>query len=65
MSLQEEADFGQVIAAVAVLSSLVFETGRRGVFAVGDIRSGSVKRIAAAVGEGAQVVATIHSFLAG
>jgi len=39
------------------------ETSRRGVFAIGDVRSGSVKRVAAAVGEGAQVVATLHAFL--
>jgi thioredoxin reductase (NADPH) len=40
------------------------ETSRAGVFAIGDVRSGSVKRVAAAVGEGAQVVATLHSVLA-
>jgi thioredoxin reductase (NADPH) len=40
------------------------ETSRRGVFALGDVRSGSVKRVAAAVGEGAQVVATLHAYLA-
>jgi thioredoxin reductase (NADPH) len=40
------------------------ETSRRGVFAIGDVRSGSVKRVAASVGEGAQVVATLHAFLA-
>jgi thioredoxin reductase (NADPH) len=40
------------------------ETSRRGVFAIGDVRSGSVKRVAAAVGEGAQVVAALHAFLA-
>jgi thioredoxin reductase (NADPH) len=40
------------------------ETNRPGVFAIGDVRSGSVKRVAAAVGEGAQVVATLHAFLA-
>jgi thioredoxin reductase (NADPH) len=40
------------------------ETSRPGVFAIGDVRSGSVKRVAAAVGEGAQVVATLHSTLA-
>jgi thioredoxin reductase (NADPH) len=40
------------------------QTNRRGVFAIGDVRSGSVKRVAAAVGEGAQVIASIHSFLA-
>jgi len=42
----------------------LLETSRRGVFAIGDVRSGSVKRVAAAVGEGAQVVATLHDFLA-
>jgi thioredoxin reductase (NADPH) len=40
------------------------ETSRPGVFAIGDVRSGSVKRVAAAVGEGAQVVATLHGVLA-
>ncbi len=40
------------------------ETSLRGVFAIGDVRSGSVKRVAAAVGEGAQVVAALHAFLA-
>ncbi len=39
------------------------ETSRRGVFAIGDVRSGSVKRVAAAVGEGAQVVTILHAFL--
>ncbi len=39
-------------------------TSRNGVFAVGDVRAGSVKRVAAAVGEGAQVVAAIHAYLA-
>jgi thioredoxin reductase (NADPH) len=40
------------------------ETSQPGVFAIGDVRSGSVKRVAAAVGEGAQVVATLHGMLA-
>jgi thioredoxin reductase (NADPH) len=40
------------------------ETSRRGIFAIGDVRSGSIKRVAAAVGEGAQVVATLHAALA-
>jgi thioredoxin reductase (NADPH) len=39
------------------------ETTSRGVFAIGDVRAKSVKRVAAAVGEGAQVVAALHSFL--
>ena len=34
-----------------------------GVFAVGDVRSGSVKRVGAAIGEGAQVVQALHGFL--
>jgi thioredoxin reductase (NADPH) len=42
-----------------------FETSRHGVFAIGDVRAGSVKRVAAAVGEGAQVVTMIHASLAG
>jgi thioredoxin reductase (NADPH) len=40
------------------------ETSHPGVFAIGDVRCGSVKRVAAAVGEGAQVVAALHAFLA-
>jgi thioredoxin reductase (NADPH) len=40
------------------------ETSRRGIFAVGDVRSSSVKRVAASVGDGAQVVAAIHKYLA-
>jgi thioredoxin reductase (NADPH) len=43
---------------------LPMETSRRGVFAVGDVRACSVKRVAAAVGDGAQVVAAIHKYLA-
>ena len=43
---------------------LPMETSRSGVFAVGDVRSCSVKRVAASVGDGAQVVAAIHAYLA-
>jgi thioredoxin reductase (NADPH) len=39
------------------------ETNRRGIYAIGDVRSGSTKRVAAAVGEGAQVVAMLHRSL--
>ncbi|MGZ4556761.1 MAG: FAD-dependent oxidoreductase, partial [Mycobacteriaceae bacterium] len=42
----------------------MYETGRPGVFAVGDVRSGSVKRVASAVGEGAIAVRQVHDFLA-
>src|SRR5436190_8459782 len=41
------------------------ETSVPGVFAVGDVRSGSVKRVGGAIGEGAQVVAALHGFLGG
>ena len=40
------------------------ETSMPGVFAVGDVRSGSVKRVGGAIGEGAAAVAQIHQFLA-
>ena len=36
------------------------QTSKPGVYAIGDVRSGSIKRVAAAVGEGAQVVAALH-----
>jgi len=39
------------------------EIGVEGIFAVGDVRSGSVKRVGAAIGEGAAVVAQLHTFL--
>ena len=43
---------------------LPLQTAMPGVFAIGDVRAGSTKRVAAAVGEGAAVVAQIHAFLA-
>jgi thioredoxin reductase (NADPH) len=43
---------------------LPLETSVPGVFAIGDVRAGSVKRVGAAIGEGAAVVAQIHAFLA-
>jgi len=46
------------------LGRQALETSRAGIFAVGDIRSGSVKRVATAVGDGAQVVASLHQYLA-
>jgi thioredoxin reductase (NADPH) len=45
-------------------NSHLLATSREGVFAVGDVRCGSVKRVAAAVGEGASVVSAIHAWLA-
>lgn len=64
---------GFVCVGSAVSDTSAFPSGRRpmgmessvpGVFAVGDVRSGSVKRVAAAVGEGAVVVSAVHRALA-
>jgi thioredoxin reductase (NADPH) len=54
---------GFVLTGSAAGDRLLLESSRRGVFAIGDVRSGSVKRVAAAVGEGAQVVAALHGLL--
>jgi thioredoxin reductase (NADPH) len=43
---------------------LPLETSVPGVFAIGDVRAGSVKRVGGAIGEGAAVVAQIHAFMA-
>jgi thioredoxin reductase (NADPH) len=45
--------------------ALPLETSIHGVFAIGDVRAGSTKRVGAAIGEGAAVVAQIHAALAG
>jgi thioredoxin reductase (NADPH) len=45
-------------------SPLLLETSVPGIFAVGDSRAGSVKRVASAVGEGAMAVHLVHRFLA-
>ncbi|MEZ2306992.1 FAD-dependent oxidoreductase [Paraburkholderia sp. RCC_158] len=45
-------------------STMPLQTNIEGVFAIGDVRSGSTKRVASAVGEGAAVVGQIHRFLA-
>jgi thioredoxin reductase (NADPH) len=52
---QSELNLGRAVPAL--------ETSVPGVFAVGDVRSGSVKRVGGAIGEGAQVVAELHGFL--
>ena len=51
-------------AASTRRQALPLETSWPGVFAIGDVRAGSTKRVAAAVGEGAAVVAQLHSVLA-
>ena len=43
---------------------LPYETSRPGVFAAGDVRHGSVKRVAEAVGEGSVAVGSVHQYLA-
>lgn len=43
---------------------LSFETSYPGLFAVGDVRAGSIKRVAAAVGEGSAAVRSVHEYLA-
>ena len=43
----------------------LFETSVPGVFAAGDVRHGSVKRVTTAVGEGATAVQLVHAYLAG
>jgi len=55
---------GFVLTGEEVGAAFPLETSRSGVFAVGDVRSTSVKRVAASVGDGAQVVAAIHAYLA-
>ena len=44
-------------------SPFLLETSRPGVFAAGDVRSGSVKRVASAVGEGSMCVQFVHEYL--
>ncbi len=41
----------------------LLETSRRGVFAAGDVRSGSIKRVGSAVGEGAMAVQFVHEYM--
>jgi len=52
------------LAAYGGERPLFLETSRPGVFAVGDVGSGSVKRCASAVGEGSMAIALIHTRLA-
>jgi thioredoxin reductase (NADPH) len=56
---------GFVVTGEDAEAQLPLETSHSGVFAVGDVRSTSVKRVAASVGDGAQVVAAIHRYLSG
>lgn len=58
-------DKGFVITGAQAGRETPFETGTDGIFAVGDVRSGSVKRVASAVGEGSVVVSRIWTYLDG
>ena len=53
-----------LLASYAGRDPLPFETSVMGVFAVGDVRHGSMKRVAAAVGEGSSVVRSVYDHLA-
>jgi thioredoxin reductase (NADPH) len=57
-------DKGFILTGAAAGSDLLLETSLPGVFAAGDVRSGSTKRCATAVGEGAMAVQFVHSRLA-
>ena len=60
----DKAGFVVTGAPCGASSASPLESSVSGVFAVGDVRSGSVKRVGGAIGEGAQVVQAIHGFLA-
>ncbi|MBV7264768.1 FAD-dependent oxidoreductase [Erythrobacter ani] len=61
--LVETDDKGYVLTGAQVGRETPFETGTDGIFAVGDVRSGSIKRVASAVGEGSVVVSRIWTYL--
>jgi thioredoxin reductase (NADPH) len=52
------------ISTVSTGGRQALETSRPGVFAAGDVRSGSIKRVTAAMGEGATAVRLVHEHLA-
>jgi thioredoxin reductase (NADPH) len=54
---------GEPIGAGLSETPDVLETSRPGIFAVGDVRSGSIKRVASAVGEGSMGVRLVHDRL--
>ncbi len=63
--LVETDDKGFVLSGKEAGRDSLFETGTDGIYAVGDVRAGSVKRVASAVGEGSVVVSQIWSYLDG
>ena len=61
---QCKANFDKGVYPREMPARAALETSVPGVFAIGDVRANSTKRVAAAVGEGAAVVSQIHEFLA-
>ena len=57
-------DKGFLLAGAAVDANNLLETSIPGIFAAGDVRAGSTKRCATAVGEGAMAVQIVHAYLA-
>jgi thioredoxin reductase (NADPH) len=58
------AEDGFILTGDAAGGSHLLETSLPGIFAAGDVRSGSIKRCAAAVGEGSMAVQFVHQYLA-
>src|SRR5690606_27136943 len=57
-------DWGYICASAAPDHGHAYETTLPGVFAVGDVRHGSTKRVASAVGEGSAAIHSVHQYLA-
>lgn len=57
-------DASDAHSATLARQPLALETSMPGIFAIGDVRSGSIKRVATAVGDGATVVSMLHTYLA-
>ncbi|WP_298589409.1 FAD-dependent oxidoreductase [uncultured Kocuria sp.] len=55
---------GDAVSREPAVPPLLLETTMPGVFAIGDVRAGSIKRVATAVGDGATVIALLHGYLA-
>ena len=55
---------GFILTGAAMPGCRLLETSLPGVFAAGDVRSGSIKRVASAVGEGSMAVRLVHEYLA-
>jgi thioredoxin reductase (NADPH) len=60
-----ELDHNGFVKTGHLLSNAIspFATSSPGVFAIGDVRAGSIKRVASAVGEGSAAISDVHRFL--